>query len=278
MLRVAAGYWDPTLHVFHFNQCELYPMIEEFATLMNHTDLRYILLPPKHKRALDILDECLGILYSLGRTWLKKGFNLRALVEYFRDRRDNEHYHRALVVAVLAGFFLVGDFEAIEPNIIDITTMLGTNNLVIMILIETLNGLDDLKDDTCYYFKGSPLLLQVKYHTFLFLLLLVLTPLQNIHHFLLLLQMWLYDHWKLLSTPRATFSVYERRNFRHRKLTEKAPREFTLLLEEVNHEKINWVLPWWRLDTFITRTYVSGYVVMAGLERTSFYCPGHLKR
>ena len=278
MLRVAAGYWDPTLHVFRFNQCELCPMIEEFTTLMNHTDLSYILLPPKRKRALDILDDWLGIPYSLERTWLKKGFNLRALMEYFRDRQDNEHYHRALVVAVLAGFLLVRDFEATGPNIIDITTMLGTNNLVPMILVETLNGLDDLKDDTCHYFKGSPLLLQVKYHTFLFLLLLVLMPLQNIHHFLLLLQMWLYDHWKLLSTSRATFSVYGPRNFRHRKFTEKAPREFTLLLEEMNHEKINWVFPWWRLDTFITRTYVSGCVVMAGLERASFYCPEHLKR
>ena len=35
-------------------------------------------------------------------------------MEYFRERRDNEHYHRDLMVAVLAGFFLVGDFEAMD--------------------------------------------------------------------------------------------------------------------------------------------------------------------
>ena len=52
MLRVAAEFWDPTRHVFCFNQCELCPMIEEFAALVNHTNLRYILLPLKRRRHL----------------------------------------------------------------------------------------------------------------------------------------------------------------------------------------------------------------------------------
>ena len=179
MLRAAVEYWDLTHHVFCFNQCELCHMIEEFAALMNHTDLRFILLPLKPRMELDILNECLSIPYSLERTWLKKGVNLRALVEYFRDRQDNEHYHRVLMVAVLSSFFLMWDFEAIDPEIIDVTTMLSTDNPVPKILAETLNGLDDLKDGTCHYLKGSPLLLQVNPHAFLFCLLLALPPLQN---------------------------------------------------------------------------------------------------
>jgi hypothetical protein len=43
-------------------------MIEEFAVLLSHTDLRHILLPPKRRRAIDILDERLGVPYNLGRT------------------------------------------------------------------------------------------------------------------------------------------------------------------------------------------------------------------
>ncbi len=82
-------------------------------------------------------------------------------MEYFKDKQDNEHYHYALMVTVLAGFFLVGNFEAIDPKIVDIVEMLSTDNLASMILAETLNGLDDLKDGTCHHFKGSPLLLQV---------------------------------------------------------------------------------------------------------------------
>ena len=46
--------------------------------------------------------------------------------------------------------------------------MLCTDNLVPMILAKTLNGLDDLKDSVCDNFKGSPLLLQVALHLFLF--------------------------------------------------------------------------------------------------------------
>ena len=139
---------------------------------MNHTNFRHILLPQKRRKALDILDECLGVPYSLGRTWLKDGVNLRVLVEYFKDKRDNEH-------------FLVGDFEGLDPKIIDIVDMLGTDNPVPMILAKTLNGLDDLKDGIFHHFKGSPLLLQVVSLTLYFrthLLNLLLPPLQNIHH------------------------------------------------------------------------------------------------
>lgn len=49
-----------------------------------------------------------------------------------------KYYLRALMVAFLAGFFLVGDFEAMDPKIIDIIIMLCTDNPVPMILVETL--------------------------------------------------------------------------------------------------------------------------------------------
>ncbi len=58
----------------------------------------------------------------------------------------------------------------------------------------------------------------------------------------------------------------------------KAPREFILFLKGLNHEKINWVLSWWNIDTFIIRTYLQGCVVTAGLEKAFFYCPRCLKR
>jgi|UniRef100_A0A2N9EFP2 hypothetical protein len=52
----ALGIWDPTRHVFCFNQCKLCPMIEEFAVLMYNNDFRFNLFPPQPRRALDILD------------------------------------------------------------------------------------------------------------------------------------------------------------------------------------------------------------------------------
>ena len=113
MLRAASERWDLTQHVFRFNQCKFCPMLEEFAALMSNNNFRFILLPPKPRRALD---KCLGIPYSLGKTWVKGGVNLRALVEYFREKRDNEYYFCALLIAILTGFFLVGDFEAMDPK------------------------------------------------------------------------------------------------------------------------------------------------------------------
>jgi hypothetical protein len=63
-------------------------MLEELTALMNNNNFRFTLLPPKPRRALD---ECLGIPYSLGKTWLKGGVNLRALVEYFKEKRDKNN-------------------------------------------------------------------------------------------------------------------------------------------------------------------------------------------
>lgn len=68
MLRVAMEYWDPTQLVLCFNKCELYPKIEEFAALMNYNNFTFILLPPKPKKAIEVLDEHLEIPYSLGKT------------------------------------------------------------------------------------------------------------------------------------------------------------------------------------------------------------------
>ena len=81
MLRNVAEHWDSTRHVFRFNQCELCPMIEEFTALMNCNDFKFILLPLKPNKAIELLNECLGIPYSLGRTWIKGEISLKTLVK-----------------------------------------------------------------------------------------------------------------------------------------------------------------------------------------------------
>ena len=161
MLRNAAEHWDSTRHVFRFNQCELCPMIEEFTTLMNRNDFKFVLLPLKPNKAIELLNECLGIPYSLGRTWIKEEISLKTLVEYFREKENHEYYLYALLIAILAGFFLVGDFESMDPKIVEITSMLSTDNLVPVILAKTLSGLYYLKDSVYDHFLGSLMLLQV---------------------------------------------------------------------------------------------------------------------
>ena len=65
----------------------------------------------------------------------------------------------ALGVAVLTSFFLTSDFFEIDVVVLDAVGRMDKENLVPKILGETLNGLDELKEGMCPYFKRSPLLL-----------------------------------------------------------------------------------------------------------------------
>ena len=89
---------------------------------------------------------------------MNDGFDLHALVDHFSEVVDEECYPEALAIVVLAGFFLTGDFET-DAVAFDVISCMDKENPVPMILGETRNGLDELKESMCLYFKGSPLLL-----------------------------------------------------------------------------------------------------------------------
>jgi hypothetical protein len=142
LLRVASDFWDHTCHVFRFNRCEFCPMMEEFGAIMGISNFDQILLPPKHADLVLLLDEVLSIPYRLGSSWsLNDGFDLHALVDHFSEAIDEEFYPEALDVAVLAGFFLTGDFSEIDVMVLDAIGRMDRENPVPMILGETLNGL-----------------------------------------------------------------------------------------------------------------------------------------
>ena len=135
-------------------------MMEEFGAIMGLSNFDHILLPPKHADHV-LLDEVLSIPYKLGASWCENdGFDLHALVNHFLEAVD-ECYPEALAVAVLTGFFLTGNFSEVDVVVLDAVGRIDKENFVPMILGETLNGLDDVKEGMCLYFKGSPLLLQV---------------------------------------------------------------------------------------------------------------------
>ncbi len=160
LLRAASDFWDHTCHVFRFNKCEFCPMMEEFGAIMGISNFDQILLPPKHADLVLLLDEVLSIPYRLGSSWsLNDGFDLHALVDHFSEAVDEECYLEALDVAVLASFFLTGDFSEIDVMVLDAIGRMDKENPVPMILGETLNGLNELKESMCPYFKGRPLLL-----------------------------------------------------------------------------------------------------------------------
>ena len=137
-------------------------MMEEFGAIMRISNFDQILLPPKHADPILLLDEVLSILYRLGFSWFENdGFDLHALVDHFSEVVDEECYPEALAVAVLVGFFFTGDFSEVNAVVLDAVDRMDRENPVLMILGEMLNGLDELKESTCPYFKGNPLLLPV---------------------------------------------------------------------------------------------------------------------
>jgi hypothetical protein len=159
LLRVASDFWDHTRHVFSFNRCELCPIMEEFGAIMGISNFNQMLLPPKHTDSILLLDEVLSMPYKSGSSWsMNDGFDLHALVDHFSEVVDEECYPEALAIVVLAGFFLTGDFET-DAVALDAISCMDKKNPVLMILGETLNGLHELKESMCPYFKGSPLLL-----------------------------------------------------------------------------------------------------------------------
>jgi len=45
LLHVAANYWVPSRHVFHFNGIELCPTIEEFGAIMGELEIDDLIFP-----------------------------------------------------------------------------------------------------------------------------------------------------------------------------------------------------------------------------------------
>ena len=160
LLRAVSDFWDHTRHIFRFNRCEFCHMMVEFGAIMGISNFDQILLPPKHADPILLLDEVLSIPYRLGSSWsMNDGFDLHALVDHFSEAVDEECYPKVLVITVLVGFFLTSDISETDAVVLDAIGRMDRENLVPMILGETLNGVDELKESKCPYFKESPLLL-----------------------------------------------------------------------------------------------------------------------
>ena len=168
LLRAVSDFWDHVCHVFHFNRCKLYPMMEEFGAIMRISNFDQILLPPKHADPILLLDEVLSIPYRFGSLWsMNDGFDSHTLVDHFSKAVDEECYPEALAIAVLDGFFLTGDFFKTNVVVLDAIGQMDRENLVPMILGETLHGLDELKGGHVSLLQGGPPY-SLRYNFFLF--------------------------------------------------------------------------------------------------------------
>ena len=76
------------------------------------------------------------------------------------------YYLNAYYLCILARYFLVHETPRVDPIILLVVNNLGSGSLIVLILAETLNGLDAVHKEEATFFVGSPLLLQVYSLTF----------------------------------------------------------------------------------------------------------------
>ena len=65
-------------------------------------------------------------------------FGINTLVDHFSEAVDEECYPEALDVAVLAGFFLTGDFSKIDAVVLDAIGRMDRENLVPIVSLKVL--------------------------------------------------------------------------------------------------------------------------------------------
>jgi len=60
LLCVAANYWVPSWHVFHFKGIEICPIIEEFGALMGEPEIDDLIFPTMDEDLPSMLQIVLG--------------------------------------------------------------------------------------------------------------------------------------------------------------------------------------------------------------------------
>jgi hypothetical protein len=173
LLRAALDFWDPDLHVFRFGLDELCPTVEDFQAYLRGYDSAAPVVPELQKSFPPILVSKLGISGGTAGNLVKGNrLNIPRLVELFGgsgDRDDLEWQDRrcfALVICVLAGYFLVSSDGVVSPRLIGVAAQLGQRrDPAPLILAETLLGLDRMRRGETEVLGGSPILLQV-FHSF----------------------------------------------------------------------------------------------------------------
>jgi hypothetical protein len=169
LLRAALEFWDPDLHVFRFGLDELCPTVDDFQAYLRGYDSAVPVVPELQRSFPPILVSRLGISGgSAGNLARGNRLNIPRLVELFGgsgDRDDLDWQGRrcfALVICVLAGYFLVSPDGVVSPSLIGVAAQLGQRrDPAPLILAETLLGLDRMRRGEADVLGGCPLFLQV---------------------------------------------------------------------------------------------------------------------
>lgn len=181
--------------------------MEEFEAIMGITKPhRILMLLDSEFHLLTKIHSTLRIPKSKLCFWLSNSaLDFHSFVDYFRGPCSADCFQstQALAMSFQGVLFLVHSLTRLDPILIDIMVQMMGENIVPMILAETLNGLDDMKREKADYLKGSPSLLYVQLTSFYFSSNFCLSCLLRVFNFFLFLFCLLYF------LPRPPFTGFQ---------------------------------------------------------------------
>ncbi len=260
LLTAATYFWDPQLHVFRFNYEELCPTMEEFCALYGVSPAGPFILPTPRSSYLTSFSNFLGISQQEVSILVKDHMvNLMEIATSFlaHDSKGNLNFNlttqRALAFCLIGRFLISTGTLYVPIQICElIPFLLEHNNLIPMVLAETLNSLDKVHDNPQAPLGGSPILLQ----------------------------MWLLEKLNFLSPT--TINPYKPQHYCCRRV--ELPGQFSLrewlgYFQTLSWRNIKWfVFIWGCKEQILLRTSGCAMVKLIGLRSTSFYWTSRILR
>lgn len=173
-LKLATEFWDPSRHVFRFNNTEVCPTMEEFGAILGRPDFDHILLPSVVPLKVEgLISSLFGIPTRVARGWFSNSrIDFQLVVSHFSQLppivTGNQLQHRlnALCFCILACYLFVDAPDSADVALLQILPLLRESNPSMMVLAGTLNALDRFVRGEVPFVGGSPLLLQVNSPSF----------------------------------------------------------------------------------------------------------------
>lgn len=167
LLKAALRFWDLDVHVLRFGDNELCPTVEEFQAYLQGFASSVIVVPPYRKSMPKLLKSYLNISGGAAKSLLSSSqINVMRLMEWYgpkgntKDTAVQARRQFALAISVLAAYMLVSPDGRVNPSLVSVAAQMGTRrNVVPLVLLETLIGLDLVYTGQRNTFSSSPLLL-----------------------------------------------------------------------------------------------------------------------
>ena len=84
LLHVAANYWIPTQHVFHFNGVKICPTLKEFGAIMGEPSMNDRVFPTMGGDLPTLIQAFLGVPLKKAKQWCVFGkLNVYLIFAYF---------------------------------------------------------------------------------------------------------------------------------------------------------------------------------------------------